>query len=215
MKKGIWNIRRLPMDMARFCYMLMFPFFRLRKRTPEGERYRGKLRGGAILAANHTSFRDPLLLGIGFWYRRVFFLIAEVVMQGKLRSALLRGVGGIRIDRGITDLEAIKSCVSVLKQGSILAMFPQGGIVRDQEVDSVKSGAVLMALQAGVPIIPVHLNPGKHWYSATTMVIGKPIEPKALLTRRIPSTADMERISRLLAEEMNRCAGAQRNEVTQ
>lgn len=211
-KRHIFDIRLLPMDIARCCYFLMRAVFWVRKRTPEGERWRGKLRGGAILAANHSSFRDPILLAVSFFYRRVFFLIGEVVMADPVRNFLLKGVGGIKIDRNIADLEAIKKSVSVLKRGKLLAMFPQGGIQKGEQVESVKAGAVLMALQAGVPIIPIHLQPGKHWYRPTTMIIGQPVDPAKLIQKKMPSTADLARVSQVLLEEMNRCAAATERE---
>ena len=62
-----------------------------------------------------------------------------------------------------------------------------------------------MALQAGVPIYPTYIYPRKHFFSRYTVVIGDPIYPNELCKRKIPSTADIERISEVLRQEMNRC----------
>ena len=97
----------------------------------------------------------------------------------------------------------------MLKDGDLLAVFPQGGITAGEEIQSVKSGAVLIALQAGVPIIPMHIYPRKHWYSRRVVVIGDPVDPKALIQKKFPSTADIERVSEKLMEEMNRCMAHQ------
>ena len=96
-----------------------------------------------------------------------------------------------------------------IKVGDLLAVFPQGGITAGEEIQSVKSGAVLIALQAGVPIIPMHIYPRKHWYSRRVVVIGDPVDPKALIQKKFPSTADIERVSEKLMEEMNRCMAHQ------
>lgn len=198
-------LRWLAMDMARLVCSPLLLVYRMKRITPSGEKYRGKIRGGAIMAANHTSFSDPFLVGVAVWYRRLFFLAAEIVMTGELRSALLRGVGAIRIDRNAADIDAIRKCVGVLKEGKLLCVFPQGGIQGNDGVESVKSGAVLIALQAGVPIIPMYICPKKRWYSRRVVVIGEAIDPKTLIQKKFPTTADIDRIAKLLLEEMARC----------
>ena len=204
-KHRLFDFRRLPMDVARLVCLPLIPLFRMKRLTPDGEKYKGRIRGGAILAANHTSFTDPFLLGVAVWYRRLFFLAAEVVMKGKLRKVLLKGVGAIEIDRYGTDIEAARKSVDVLKKGYLLAVFPQGGIAHEEQVKSLKGGVVLFALQAGVPIVPMHVVPRKHWYSRRVVVIGECLDPKAYVEKKIPSTADIDRISQKLLEEMNRC----------
>ena len=201
----VFDIKHFPMDIGRIICSVLVPVFRVKRLTPSGEKYKGRLRGGAVIAANHRSFADPFILGVTFWYRRVFYLAAEVVMQGKLRSFLLRGTGCIKIDRNISDLEAIKKSVALLKDGRCLAVFPQGTVVRGEEEVSVKSGAVLIALQAGVPIIPMYSLKRKHWYNRKRMVIADPIYPSDYVTKKIPSMKDIAAVSQALQESLRRC----------
>lgn len=202
-----FKLKHIPMDAARLVCLPLPLLMRIKRRTPEGEKYKTKLKGGAIVTANHTSFTDPFIVGVTFWYRRLFFLVAEIVMKGKLRSLLLKGVGAIKIDRNSTDIEAITKSVDTLKQGYLLTVFPQGGINVADEIDTVKSGAVLMALKAGVPIIPMHILPKAKWYSTRTVVIGNAIDPKEYC-KKFPSTADIEKVTNMLAVELNRCKNA-------
>jgi len=204
-KAKLFNIKLFPQDLARLVCACLPLVFRIKKITPEGEKYRKILRGGAILASNHTSFADPFLVGITFWYRRIFFLVAEVVMKGRLRSMLLRGIGSIKVERSITDIEAIKKSVATLKQGHVLTVFPQGGIVKDDDMESIKSGAVLIALQAGVPIVPMHICERKHWYNRRRVIIGETIYPEKYCAKKLPSTSDIKKITEILMNEMNRC----------
>lgn len=204
-KAKLFDIRHFPMDCARLMLMVLPLVYRVRAFTPTGEKYRKKIRGGAIIAANHNGFLDPVVLFVTFWYRRFFFLAGELVMDGSLKSKLMAGCGAIRIDRNIADMEAIRRCVGIMKEGHVLGVFPQGQITRTQEVSTLKHGAVLMALQAGVPIIPMYIKPRSKWYKAREVVIGDPIHPSELCTKKIPSTADIQKISDILAAEMNRC----------
>lgn len=204
-KAKLLDIRRFPQDMARLVCVPLLLIYRLKRLTPTGEKYRDRIRGGAVIAANHTCFEDPFLVGVTFWYRRMFFLVAEIVMQGKLRTALLKGVGAIEINRQSADIEAINKSVDTLKRGHLLTVFPQGGINREDEIDSIKSGAVLMALRAGVPIIPMHICPKDRWYHRRKVVVGKTIDPRDYVTKKMPSTADINNITTVLMNEMNRC----------
>lgn len=204
-KAKLFDIRHFSMDFARVNMALLPLFYRVRARTPDGEKYRKKIRGGALIAANHYDFSDPLVLFVTFWYRRVFFLAGELVMNGSMRSKMLAGLGAIRIDRNIADMEAIRRCVGLLKEGHVLGVFPQGQITKTQEVSDVKHGAVLMALQAGVPIIPMYIQPHSKGCKGRDVVIGDPIYPNELCAKKIPSTADIQKISEILAAEMNRC----------
>lgn len=201
----LFDIKHFPMDVGRIVCSVLIPVFRVKKLTPSGEKYRKKLKGSAIIAANHTSFADPFILGITFWYRRMYMMVAEVVMGGRFRSALLRGMGGIKIDRNIADIEAVKRSVSVLKAGHPLALFPEGGIVSVGGVQKLKSGAVLIALTAGVPIVPVYIAPKKKWFSRRVVVIGEPIDPRSMCQKKMPSTADIEKITDTLQERMKEC----------
>ena len=204
-KRTRFNLKYLPMDIARLVCAPLLLLYRMKRLTPDGKKYTAHIQGGAVVAVNHTSFSDPFLVGVVVWYRRLYFLAAEAVMQGKLRTWLLKGVGAIRIDRNCADIEAIRNCVDVLKKGHLLSIFPQGGINHDERVTAVKSGAVLIALQAGVPIIPMYICPKKHLLSRRVAIIGNPIDPKDYIQNKFPSTKDIEKVSQILMEEMNTC----------
>lgn len=206
-KHPLFNIKQFPMDVARLVCTPLIPIFRIKRRTPSGEKYTGKLQGGAVVTANHTSFTDPFIVGVTFWYRRLYFLVAEIVMKGKLRSWLLKGVGAIKIDRNNTDLDAIKESVEKVKRGYLLSVFPQGGIDEKDNIDNVKSGAALIAMMAGVPIVPMHILPKSKWYQSRTVVIGDSINPKDHF-KGIPSTHDINKITEILAQELKRCKEA-------
>lgn len=144
-------------------------------------------------------------MGSAFWYRRMFFLVAEVVMSKKIRSFLLTKAGAIKIDRNTSDIEAIRKCVSVLKEGKTLTVFPEGGIKHDENVNSVKSGSVLIAMQADVPIVPVFFRKRKHWYSRQILVKGTPFRCSDYCTKRFPSIEELNQMAEELRKRMNEC----------
>ncbi len=206
-KRALSPMRQFWQDMARVVCAPLIPIFRLKTYTPDGKKLQAQIKGGAIIVANHTSLADPFLVGTAFWYRRVFFLTAKEVMDNPVKNFLLKGVGCIRIDRESTDLEAIKKAVGVLKAGRVLVVFPQGGIAHG-EVDEIKSGAILLAMQAGVPIVPIHIGKRKAWYKTRPVVVGDVIDPAVICTKKIPSVKDIENVTARLFEEMIRCQEA-------
>lgn len=212
-KAKLFNLKLFPMDFARVNCSPLPLIYRTKKVTPDGQKYRRKIRGGAMVVANHKDFSDPLVMFVTFWYRRLFFLASELVMEKPLRRVLMTGMGAIRIDRNIADMEAVRTAVNRMKEGHLLVVFPQGQLSESEEVSSIKSGAVLMALQADVPIYPMHIYPREKWYKPRLVVIGDPIDPKALCTKKIPSTADIQNISQVLVQEMNRCILRSKEEV--
>lgn len=204
-KSKLFDPRLFPMDTARFFMTLMLPFMRVQKLGLDGKRYKTKLKGGAILAANHTGFSDPLTIGSAFWFRRVYFLVAEVLMKNKFVAFWLKQAGCIKIDRNGTDIEAIRKSVSVLKSGRLLLLFPQGQIVQDDSLSKLKSGAVLMALQANVPIIPMYSNKRSHKFGFRRIIIGEPFYCSQYCKRKLPSIAESEHISDLLLQKIDEC----------
>ena len=191
-------------EASRILYVILLVPYRPLLLTAEGKRYKGTLKGGAILAANHTTFSDPFVVGAAFWYRRMNFFTADAVMATKTRERLLKAAGAIKVNRDITDIEAVRESVEVLKKGRLLLIFPEGGVQAVGQVQPIKSGAALMALQAGVPIIPVCICYAPRWYNRRRGIVGNPIDPKVLCSHKIPTASDIETISRTLQEEMRR-----------
>lgn len=207
MKRKNNIFRFLPMDMGRIVCSVLPLWYRTKRINIKGEKVKTHLKGGAVIASFHTGFSDPFTVGNCFWYRRLFFLAAKEVMKNKVIEVLLKGMGCIKIDREASDINAIKKCVSVLKEGKLLGIFPQGGIHKE-ETDQIKSGAVLIAMQAGVPIIPVYIAKRKNIFKRQIAVIGEAFDPKEHCPKRFPSVNDIAEVSSKLLAEMERCKHA-------
>jgi len=201
----VLDIKYFPLDSGKFIYCFAIAFiYRHKKYSINGGKYQGLPKGGCIIVSNHICKIDPFIIGSGFISRRMHFLAAEAVMNKKFVSILLKGMGCIKIDRSISDIEAIKKSVSVLKNDKVLTMFPQGGVKADDNIDEVKSGAALIALQANVPIIPVYTNK-KKTLQRQVLVIGEPFYCKDYCEKKIPSVKDLANISTMLTKKMQEC----------
>ncbi len=204
-KSKIFNLRRLPMDFGRIVCWPCLLFFRIKRYDTNKNTYKKHIKGGVLVAANHIDFGDPFILGTTFWYRRVFFLASKEIMSKGLQNLLLREIGCIKIDRENSDIESIRKAVDTLKSGNMLGIFPQGGLKKAGELGAIKSGSVLIATRAGVPIIPMYSEKRRHWYERRIVVIGEPIVCNEHFSSKLPSLSDIKKISDILLERMEEC----------
>jgi 1-acyl-sn-glycerol-3-phosphate acyltransferase len=117
--------------------------------------------GGAILASNHLSFSDSFFLPL-MVERRVTFLAKGDYfngqgVKGKLTAAFFRGIRQVPVDRrgGRASEAALIAGVDILKAGDLLGVYPEGTRSPDARLYRGKTGVARMALEAGVPVIPV------------------------------------------------------------
>jgi 1-acyl-sn-glycerol-3-phosphate acyltransferase len=116
--------------------------------------------GGVILASNHQSFADPLLLGASIW-RRINFLARDTLFSHRVFGAALRQVGAVPVKRGKADRESLHKVVELARAGRVVCVFPEGTRSLDGRLSPLKKGILLMARMAGVPVVPVGIS-GMH-----------------------------------------------------
>src|SRR3954471_492559 len=113
--------------------------------------------GGAVLASNHVSYFDFMFVGLPP-YRRgkrfVRFMAKEAVFRHRLSGPLMRGMHHIPVDRA-AGAAAYRHAVSALARGELVGVFPESTISRSFVPRPLKSGAARMAIEAGVPLVPV------------------------------------------------------------
>ena len=151
------------------------------KRLFASKKAKAHFRGGAVAIANHTSVIDPIALYFAFWYRRVHIMAMQELFERKLGNWFFRNMLCIPVDRQNFSIDCFRNTIKILREGGVVAMFPEGKINHDvSTMDTFKSGALLMAMQGGVPILPVYIVAPEKWYRRTVMVIGEPIDPKEM-----------------------------------
>lgn len=117
--------------------------------------------GGAILAGNHLSIADEVLVAaavrrpIAFWAKAEYFDGAG--LRGRCSRAVVNGMGAIRVQRGggRAALAAFDAAIPVLRGGGLVAVYPEGTRSPDGRLYRGRTGTVRLAMAAGVPIVPV------------------------------------------------------------
>jgi 1-acyl-sn-glycerol-3-phosphate acyltransferase len=116
--------------------------------------------GGAIVAANHVSFLDPLLLPLVVPHRRVMFLTKVKYIDKPVLRWFLTGAGVIPVATGERDgaRSAVTAAVQAVHSGRLIGIFPEGTRSPDGRLHRGKTGVARMALQSGAPVIPAGIT---------------------------------------------------------
>lgn len=144
----------------RFAYGLLGPALRLLWPARVEGRENIPAEGGFMLCMNHLSAMDPLYISAQLpCTRRVYYLAKKELFRCKPVAALLRSLGGVPIDRGHADIGAMRSALQLAKEGCGVGVFPQGTRSDVENPKPMLPGASLIALRAGVPVIPCYIAP--------------------------------------------------------
>lgn len=138
--------------------------------------------GAYIIASNHMSFSDPVLLGLG-QRRRLFFMAKQELFKNKFFAGLIRALGAFPVERGAGDGKAIKTGEDLIKEGNVITIFIEGGRTKTGEFMRPRSGCALVAQQMQVPVIPACItitgNP-KYRFAKRVIHFGDPLTPQQL-----------------------------------
>lgn len=118
--------------------------------------------GAVIIAPNHYSNIDPVVMGVGVWYlkRAPRFMAKASILRIPVLGWLLRKSGQIPVERGGSSsksVQSLKEARELVSKGRALIVYPEGSLTRDPGLWPMrgKSGAVRLALELNIPIVPV------------------------------------------------------------
>lgn len=169
--------------------------------------------GGVLLAGNHISYGDPVLL----WCRvprPTHFMAKSELWESRVLAWGLDHVWAFPVNRGQADREAIGRASAYLEAGEPVGIFPEG--TRNLEgTAEAQGGAAFLALRAGVPIVPVGIAGTDRIRPAGTRIprfpkvvisFGTPIDPSSFTEggRKEKVDAITAEIMRRIAEELAR-----------
>lgn len=109
--------------------------------------------GGVILCSNHMSNTDPIRVAYS-QKRQINFMAKAELFRFRPFGAVLRAIGAFPVERGKGDKNAINVAQEHLQSGDVLGIFIEGTRSRDGNLLPPKSGAVLIAHNCNVPILP-------------------------------------------------------------
>ena len=159
-------------------------------------------KGAALVCVNHSSLADPVLVALALPRkdRPRFMAKSELFRFFGLRW-LITALGAYPVDRGASDMAAIRTTLDILKRDEKVLIFPQGTrTVGDDEGAAMKNGAAMLAFRSGAPLLPAYLSVGrKVFLNRIELVFGKPFRAEKLPGK---SSEQYEAIARRLRDEI-------------
>jgi len=175
--------------------------------------------GPVILAANHISNADPVI--VGAWLtpalgRRIHWLGKKEMFDWPIVGWMARNGGVVPVDRGAADVDAFRLASRVLEAGEVLMVFPEGTRSPTGELQTPKDGLAMLALRTDATIVPIGVsNTDRVWPKGrkiprlgghATMRVGEPFKISDVLppeinrkaAKSLATTLIMRRIAALL-----------------
>lgn len=159
--------------------------------------------GGVLLCTNHIDNLDPPVVGITA-PRPVHFMAKEELFNVPLLGKLVPHLNAFPVKRGMSDREALRKGLNILKEGKVLGLFPEGTRSKDGELGKGLAGAGFFALRTDADVLPCAIIGPYKSFQPLKVVYGKPIAIEEL--RKTKASAEettdkiMEAIKQLLEE---------------
>ncbi|MDR3112262.1 MAG: 1-acyl-sn-glycerol-3-phosphate acyltransferase [Elusimicrobiota bacterium] len=140
---------------------------------------------GAIIAPNHISFFDPPLTGSAM-KRPLNFMAKRELFNIPVFGWLISQTNAFPVKRGATDIPAMRNAFSLLENGHLLLMFPEGTRSKDGKISKARAGVGMVSCNAQVPVIPAKIENTNKIFSFKKIKItyGKPIFPPSNFSKQ-------------------------------
>ncbi len=161
-----------------------------------------------LVVPNHLSNFDPPLIA-AFLPIKMAYMAKASLFKVPVVSSVIKAFGAFPVKRTGNDMSAVKLAIKLLKDGKILAMFPEGKRVRTPGVlGKGKQGAAMIAAKSGVGFLPVGITATYKFRSKVTLTVGDYIDFSEYSGQRL-SSEELQRITdELLMPKIAELAGA-------
>ena len=183
-------------DLVKFTGLPVVLYTRLKRIfvTSTGKRMRGMLRGKYLIAANHASLLDPVIVVNAFWERRVTFVAMEELFKLK-HGKFFSKIGMIPINRENVSIETFKKVEEQLYRGHVVGVFPEGGLETDDSMKAFKSGIALMAAMSGADIVPAYIVKRTNKWRRQVVLIGEKIKLSDYISSEFPTMDELDNLT--------------------
>lgn len=130
-------------------------------------------KGSVILAANHISNFDPIVVACSV-KRPVRFMAKEELFKNRLFGKVLLRIGVFKVKRDKNDRNAIKKAISILKNNEVVGIFPEGTRSKNGELLKGLPGATYIAVKSQATVVPIGIISNYKLFNSVKIKIGKP-----------------------------------------
>lgn len=137
-------------------------------------------KGAAVLCANHLGQMDMFFIGYKL-KRMIRYMAKEELFKNPIIGFLITRLGAFPVKRGKADVGSVRKALKLLEEGHIVGIFPEATRTRGKEREEirVKPGAAMLAVNSGVPVIPVAIKGSYKPFSTVNVIYGEPFRLEA------------------------------------
>ena len=160
---------------------------------------------GYILVGNHQSYWDPVMMGLKL-DTTLTFMANEKLFHKPVLAPVIRGLGAFPVNLKKPDMTAIRTAKKVVKDGKVLALFPEGTRSHDGKLLKFKGGVIYIASVTGEDVVPVcitYQNGGK-FRSRILIRYGEVIPYREILEGKKKDTESMRQAAAKLQAVVQR-----------
>ncbi|NLV15922.1 MAG: 1-acyl-sn-glycerol-3-phosphate acyltransferase [Syntrophomonadaceae bacterium] len=162
--------------------------------------------GGVILAANHLSFWDPVVIA-AVVNRKIHYMAKEELFENIFLASFFSRLNAFPVKRGLPDRKALKKSLVLLEEGKVLGIFPEGTRSKTGELSKPQHGIAMLALKGKAPVVPVACIGTKKifpwgWFSPVVIIIGKALIYEEFYDAKV-TTALLEGISKDIMDRIS------------
>ena len=128
-----------------------------------------------ILMANHTTMLDPFMMAAAIPKYQIRFIGKKELWKVPIFAWFANNIRAIPVDRHNTDMEAMRACMRVTREGHVLGIFPEGTRHHQGLMTELESGVAMIALRSKVPLVPVYIAGKLGLFRTLHVYVGKPI----------------------------------------
>ncbi|MEH7441717.1 lysophospholipid acyltransferase family protein [Bacillus sp. JJ1122] len=140
--------------------------------------------GGVLLCANHISNLDPLIVGITT-KRPVHFMAKDELFSVPVLGKIVSNVNAFPVKRGMSDREALRKGLGILKEAKVLGLFPEGTRSKTGEMGKGLAGAGFFALRSDAYVVPCAIIGPYKAFTKLRVVYGKPIDMDSVRANKV------------------------------
>lgn len=158
--------------------------------------------GPALLCAVHNNILDMFFIGYKL-KRWIYWMAKEELFRNPVAGYLFQKLGAFPIKRGKGDVGSIKTAYKHLEDGNIVGIFPQGHRVKagNRKSAAVKPGAALLAVNAGVKVIPASVEGDYRLFGRIRVIFGDPFSIEAEKGKKLTND-ELSEISRDIMQKI-------------
>lgn len=139
-------------------YKILMPIAKIVVKLMYGVKYVGlenvPKNGGFILASNHVSFFDPVIIG-SCGARTMHFMAKYELFQKPFLGTLFKHLNAFPVKRGSSDKRSVEYAIKIVEEQGVIGIFPEGTRSKDYKPSQGKAGVALIAKVTGADVLPV------------------------------------------------------------